>query len=108
MIKTPLGYPGSKNKAMDQILPIIPDGIEDWRECFFGGGSMTLTYMQSHKCTAKRFTVCELSPEVWAFWQGVKLHAVEAAEIAKKWFSEKAPTQLILSGMHPSEENYEK
>lgn len=106
MIKTPLGYPGSKNKAMDLILPLIPDDIEDWRECFFGGGSVTLTYLQSSKCRVKTLTVCELSPEVWAFWQGTKLHAPEVAEIVKKWFSEKAPTQLILSGMKETDEDY--
>lgn len=108
MIRTPLGYPGSKNKCIDQILELIPDGIEDWRECFFGGGSITLSYLQSPKCTAKTLTVCELSPEVWAFWQGTKLHAPEAAEIAKRWFTEKAPTQLLLNSMDPSDPEYAK
>jgi len=108
MIKTPVGYPGSKNKAMEQILPLIPDDVEDWRECFFGGGSVTLTYIQSSKCRAKTFTVCEISPEVWAFWQGVKLHAKEAGEIAKGWFLEKAPTQLILKNTNEDDVNYKR
>lgn len=106
MIRTPIGYPGSKNRVIDRILERIPDDVEDWRECFFGGGSVTLSYLQSPKCNAKTITVCELSPEVWAFWQGTKLHAPEVAEIAKRWFTEKAPTQLILKGMSPNDPDY--
>ena len=76
-IRSPLRYPGGKWKAMPQILPLIPDNIEDWREPFFGGGSVTLFYLQSHKNTAKRVIVGDLSPEIWAFWQKTRLPSRE-------------------------------
>lgn len=107
-IRPALSYPGGKWKALPQILPLIPENIEHWYESFFGGGSVTLGYMQSNKCSAKTFTVCEISPEIWAFWQGVKESAAEAAYIAKEWFKRDAPTQIRLSTMDPTDPDYEK
>lgn len=98
-LRSPLGYPGGKYSALPQILPLIPEGIQDWRECFFGGGSVTLGFMQSNKCKAKTFTVCELAPEVWAFWQGTKLHAPEVKEQVKQWMREKMPLQARANEM---------
>jgi len=108
MIRPPISYPGAKFKAMDQIIPLIPDGIEDWREPFFGGGSMTLYYMQSHKFSAKKLTVSELNPEVWAFWQGTKLYAHQVADLVKETVSMIAPTALLLSSDNKIKGNTDK
>lgn len=105
-IKSPLRYPGGKWKALDLILPLIPDNIEDWREPFFGGGSVTLGYIQSPKFTAKRLVVGDLSPEIWAFWQGIKLYPDEVVRIARKWFTEKAPTHSKLIETSTDDKNY--
>ncbi len=94
MAKSPLSYPGGKFKALPKIIPLIPDNAKNWYECFFGGGSVSIGYIQSTKCSAETFTVCEISPEIWGFWEGTKLYAPEAQAIAKRWFTEKAPTQI--------------
>lgn len=107
-IKSPLSYPGGKWKALPQILPLVPYGVENWYESFFGGGSVSLGYLQSNKCTAKTLTVCELSPEIWGLWQGIKESAPEAAYIAQEWFKRDVPTQLKLSTMSGAEEDYKK
>lgn len=107
-IRSPLRYPGGKHKALPLILPLIPDDIEDWREPFFGGGSVTLGYLQSNKYTAKRLIVGDLSSEIWAFWQGVKTSADEAADIAKQWVLEKVPLKFKLEQMYENDNDYLK
>lgn len=72
MVRSPIRYPGGKFKAMSQIFPLIPEDVEEWREPFFGGGSVTLYYLQNCKKKPKRLIVNDLAPEVYAFWQGVK------------------------------------
>lgn len=72
MIKSPLSYPGGKFKAMPQIMPLIPEDVEEWREPFFGGGSVTLYYLQACKKKPKRVIVNDLAPEVYHFWLGVQ------------------------------------
>lgn len=100
MIRSPLRYPGGKFKAMPQIMPHIPAKVKDWREPFFGGGSVTLYYLQEcmrgviHEVTGekrempKTLTVGDLNPEIWAFWQGCKEVASEAAICALSAFAE--------------------
>ena len=97
MIRSPLRYPGGKFKAMPQIMPHIPANVKDWREPFFGGGSVTIYYMQEclrgalqektgeKRCIPETLTVGDLNPEIWAFWQGCKTvpeqAAIEAMEL---------------------------
>lgn len=71
-VRSPLRYPGGKHKALPQILPLVPNGIEDWREPFFGGGSVTLGYLQSGRQRPKRLLVGDLAPEIYAFWHGTQ------------------------------------
>lgn len=89
-IRSPLRYPGGKFKAMPQIMPHIPANVKDWREPFFGGGSVTLYYLQRclegmpHEITGeirqvpKTITVGDFNPEIWAFWTGCRDCAYEA------------------------------
>ena len=66
MIKSPIAYPGAKGKVCGQLMQMIPYGVEDWREPFFGGGSVTIAFLQSpqgHDC--KRFVVGDLYKEVY-------------------------------------------
>lgn len=107
MIYSPLSYPGSKRRVMDRLLPLFPDGIEDWREPFFGSGAVTLAFLQSPKSRdCKRLLVGDLAPEIWAFHQGCKVAAPEAVEIAKQWFTLRVPTHAKLINMDPSDEGY--
>lgn len=106
-IRGGLAYPGGKWKALPLILPLIPDGVEDWREPFFGGGSVTLGFIQSEKSRwCKRFLVGDLAPEIWAYWKGTQENAPEVVEIARNWFLEKCPTQLELSKLVPNDKAY--
>lgn len=89
MIKSPISYPGGKFKAMPQIMPLIPSNVKDWREPFFGGGSVTMYYLQ--ECLDGKFasdgkmrvmpetlTVGDLNPEIWNLWEGCKTVPVDA------------------------------
>lgn len=103
-----ISYPGAKFKAWHLIEPLIPTEIEDWREPFMGGMSTSLRMAESTRFNLKRMQVGDIAPEIWAFWQGCKLHAPEAADIAKRWFTEKCPTQLKLQDKYPGEADYQK
>ena len=72
-IRSLLRYPGGKGKAMPFLLDKMPDGIKDWREPFFGGGSVTIGFLQSEKSkNCQRFVVGDLYPEVYSFWKGIQ------------------------------------
>lgn len=109
MIYSGLSYPGSKRRVMNRLLPLFPDGIEDWREPFFGSGAVTFAFLQSDKSRdCKRLLVGDLATEIWAYHQGCKVAAQEAAEIATQWFTSKVPTHTILANMDSSEADYKK
>jgi len=106
-IRGPISYPGGKWKALPQIIPLLPDGIEDWREPFFGGGSVTLGFLQSNKSKdCKRFLVGDLAPEIWAMWKGIQENAGEVANIAIDWFYTRVPHHNELLGMEQTDEQY--
>ena len=108
MIYSGLSYPGSKRRVMDRLLPLFTDGIEDWREPFFGSGAVTFAFLQSDKSKdCKQFIVGDLAPEIWAYHQGCKVAAKEAAEIAKAWFLRKVPTHASLITMEATDPEYQ-
>ena len=41
MAQPVISYPGAKWRFYKHIKPLIPRDIKDWREPFFGGGSMS-------------------------------------------------------------------
>ena len=47
-IKTPLRYPGGKSLAAKELLSRFPNGVEEYREPFFGGGSVALLFSQRY------------------------------------------------------------
>lgn len=107
-VRSGLAYPGGKWKALPLILPLIPDGVEDWREPFFGGGSVTLGFIQSPKARwCKRFLVGDLAPEIWAYYKGVQENAAEVVAICEDWFTKACPTQAELSRMNVNDPVYE-
>lgn len=108
-IRGGLSYPGGKWRVLDRILPLVPEGVEDWREPFFGGGSVTLGFLQSNKSKdCKRLVVGDLATEIWAYWQGAKMHGQQAAEVARAWFLREVPTHAKLQGMETEHPDYEK
>lgn len=73
MIYSCVSYPGSKRKVIDDIMELVPDGVEDWREPFMGSLSVTIGFLQSSKSKdCKRFVCGDLAPEIWALWAGIQ------------------------------------
>lgn len=66
MIKSPLRYPGGKSKALDQILPLVPN-FEEFREPFVGGGSVFLALKQLYP--NRKYWINDLYVELYKFWQ---------------------------------------
>lgn len=113
IVKSPIAYPGAKTRVTGQIMGILPDGIEDWREPFFGGGSVTLAFLQSRKsANCKRFVVGDLYKEVYYFWKSCKESPEELISLVKGWWEEYSPNFFILKELdtHSKEYNslYEK
>ncbi len=70
MITTPLRYPGGKAKALDAILPLLPNDFREFREPFVGGGSVFLALRQ--KYPDRNFWINDLNAELFHFWEQSK------------------------------------
>lgn len=68
--KSPISYPGGKGKIAKELLPYIPP-FEEYREPFFGGGSVYFAVRQRLKRT-KQFWVNDACPFVSAFWRQIR------------------------------------
>lgn len=97
MIKSILRYPGGKNKALSYLLERMPDGIEDWREPFFGGGSVSIGFLQSHKSKdCKRFVVGDLYAEVYHMWKVIQSNPQKMKEFVYEYMNKWCPTHEKL------------
>lgn len=66
-ITTPLRYPGGKSKALDKILPFIPE-FKEFREPFVGGGSVFIAVKQ--RVSPKiPFIINDLNKDLSCFWK---------------------------------------
>ena len=65
MIKSPLRYPGGKNRAVDKIAKLIPN-FDEFREPFLGGGSVFVYVKQRYP--DKKFWINDLYSELYKFW----------------------------------------
>jgi DNA adenine methylase len=68
-IKSPLRYPGGKNRAVETIAKLLPD-FDEFREPFLGGGSV-FVYVKQH-FPNKKYWVNDLYPELYKFWEMVQ------------------------------------
>lgn len=94
MVRSLLRYPGGKAKAMPFLLERFPDGIEDWREPFFGGGSVTIGFLQSPKSKdCKKFVVGDLYSGVYGFWKGIQENPQGVIEKVYEYMKEFMPNQ---------------
>lgn len=101
-----IAYPGAKWRFYKYIKPYIPRDIKDWREPFFGGGSMSLSIADDPDFKLERMLVGDLAPEIWAFWTGCRDYAPEVVGIAKEMFTKNCPKQIELAGMDPDSSEY--
>lgn len=108
MAKPVISYPGAKWRFWTHIKQYIPKDIKDWREPFFGGGSMSLSIADDPDFNLERMIVGDLAPEIWAFWMGCRDHASEVVDIAKELFIRNCPTQLKLANLDKSDADYLK
>lgn len=70
MIKTkvtPVRYPGGKSNALKFLKDYFPHDFKEYREPFFGGGSVGLYLMQLHKHTT--YHINDLFYPVYCFWK---------------------------------------
>ena len=65
MIKSPLRYPGGKNRAIKTIAPLIPE-FNEFREPFVGGGSVFIYLKQ--KFPDRSYWINDLYPNLYHFW----------------------------------------
>jgi DNA adenine methylase len=101
MIKSPLRYPGGKSKAIEQIIPLIPD-FEEYREPFVGGGSVFLTLKQLYP--DKTYWINDLYTELYTFWEYAQKDlqsVVNQVIVWKDTFQEgKALHQFLVKNIH--------
>lgn len=108
MIYSCLSYPGAKRKVIDELLELFPDGIEDWREPFLGGGSVSIGFLQSEKAKdCKRFIAGDLYSELWAFWTGIQRDPARVESHMKEYFYSFCPTHDTVASMEPADEDYQ-
>lgn len=103
-----ISYPGAKWRFWPYIKPYIPHDIKDWREPFFGGGSMSLSIADDPEFNLERMVVGDLAPEIWAMWQGIRDYAPDVREIATKWFNQWCPTHSDLGMLNPNDPDYQE
>jgi len=65
VIKSPLRYPGGKNRAIKFIAPLIPD-FKEFREPFVGGGSVFFYVKQNYP--NKKYWINDLYFKLFQFW----------------------------------------
>ena len=63
-IKTPLRYPGGKNRAVDFLISHFPE-FEEYREPFIGGGSVFIKSKQIYPNT--KFWINDLYYDLFCF-----------------------------------------
>lgn len=66
MIKSPLRYPGGKNRAVKVIAPLIPR-FKEFREPFLGGGSVFVNTKQQHP--SKKYWINDIYKNLFLFWK---------------------------------------
>lgn len=70
LIKSPLRYPGGKSRALKFLSQFLPKDIDEFREPFFGGGSLGLYVAQNH--SKAKIYANDLNYELFCFWQSLQ------------------------------------
>jgi DNA adenine methylase len=72
MIKSPLRYPGGKSRGVKYLKSFLPD-YSEFREVFFGGGSLTFYCIQQHP--ERVYSASDLNYELYCFWSQLKCNS---------------------------------
>lgn len=108
MAKPVIAYPGGKWRFWEYIRDYIPRDIKEWREPFFGGGSMGLSIADDPEFKVEKFVVGDLAPEIWAFWVGIRDYGEEVKKLVVDIFNRVCPTQIEVRAMNKNDSAYEK
>lgn len=72
-LKSPLRYPGGKSRAIKFLKEYFPQNFKEYREPFFGGGSIGIYLTQIHfRQKELQFFASDLNYDVYCFWQMLK------------------------------------
>ncbi len=81
-IKSPLRYPGGKNRAIKFIDPLIPE-FKEFREPFIGGGSVFFHIKQ--KFPDKTFWINDLYYKLFEFWTQSQSNLEQVVAQVQAW-----------------------
>ena len=71
-LKSPLRYPGGKSRAIKFLKDYFPKDFKEYREPFFGGGSVGIYLVQIYSHNEINFFANDLNYDVYCFWQILK------------------------------------
>ncbi|MDF1867526.1 MAG: DNA adenine methylase [Saprospiraceae bacterium] len=92
-IKSPLRYPGGKNRAIKTIAPLIPE-FREYREPFLGGGSVFFHVKQQYQ--GKKYWINDLYKELYHFWSLSQINLNEVVNQVQIWKSEYEDGQALF------------
>ncbi len=89
--KSPLRYPGGKSRAIKFLKDYFPKDFTEYRECFFGGGSVGLYLLQSMQerdiftvSSEVKFYANDINYDLYCFWQILKTDSKELIQAIQK------------------------
>ncbi len=88
--KSPLRYPGGKSRAIKILKDYFPQSFSEYREPFFGGGSVGIYLAQNllHQ-KQKQFFANDFNQDVYCFWNILKMQnqaLINAIQNIKKYY----------------------
>ena len=90
--KSPLRYPGGKSRAIQYLKEYFPTNFKEYREPFFGGGSVGIYLIQKYASTKKiKFSANDCNYDVYCFWNILKTqgnHLIAEIQKLKETFKE--------------------
>lgn len=96
IIKSPLRYPGGKSKAVPFLSQFVPQDFTEFREPFFGGGSMSLYFAQVRPDAT--FMASELYYDLYCFWTQLQADPERLIQAVKeKVESDESGKELFFS-----------
>ena len=79
MIKSPLRYPGGKQRAISKIANYLPLSFREFREPFIGGGSVFFHILQTDP--SLNYWINDLNEELYHFWLQSKINLTELVDL---------------------------
>lgn len=70
IVKSALRYPGGKSRLLKHIDPLIPQGYDEYRDLFVGGGSVAL--LMAHRNPDAQISINDLNVDLIAFYRCLK------------------------------------